>query len=199
MPAVAGVVRPGVPERFIQMHDSWILVEESFGFSIVDQHALHERCLFEGLMAKDVTPARQPLLIPAVLDLSPGEREKVRAAAADLESLGLVVTDFGRLSLAIQEVPLDLSNTSPERLIDAVLAADEERTATGFHDLRRNIAAGMACRAAVKFNDRLDDRSIRELLQWARAHPHAAACPHGRPIRIEWTLDELEQRFLRKA
>lgn len=193
------VIRPGTPERFIQMHDSFLIVEEYDGIGIYDQHALHERMLFEGLMARTRDSARQPLLVPFVIDASPTEREKLRAAIADLEELGVVVAEFGRSSLALQEVPLDLAKASPERLINAVLDLEEERLATGFEDIRRAMAAGMACRAAVKFNDRLPDDDIRALLSWFRRHPHAAACPHGRPVRLKSSLDELEQRFLRKV
>jgi DNA mismatch repair protein MutL len=195
-PAVVG---PAAPERFLQIHDSYILVEEVGGFSIVDQHALHERMLFEKLLARVGSAESQPLLVPHVLELGSLDRERVRAALPDLAALGLVVAEFGRTSFAIHEVPLDLAKGDPARLIDAVLALDEERAATGFTDIRRAMAAGLACRGAVKFNQRLPDPEIRALLEWSRAHPQCTACAHGRPIRLSTSLAELELRFLRKA
>ena len=188
--------------RFLQIHDSYILVEDGEGFYVIDQHALHERMLFEKILAQanDATEVpSQRLLVPDVVDLAPAEREHVLAAKDELAALGLVLGSFGGSSVAIEAVPLEFAKAKPQRLIDAVLAVEEEKAATGFTDVRRAFVAGMACRAAVKFNDRLSDDAIRTLVEWERSTVDSAACPHGRPTRLRVTLQELELRFLRKA
>ena len=198
-PAEPEAVHLGAPARFLQIHRSYILVESADGLSIIDQHALHERLLFDRLTDASRPADSQPLLVPCVLDLAPAERECLRGLSDELKEIGLVVADFGRMSLAIHEVPVDLAHADPERLARAALKLEDEKAATGFSDIRRALRAGLACKAAVKFNDRLPDEEIRALLAWHAANPTSAACPHGRPVRLHMSLADLEQRFLRKA
>ena len=186
--------------RFVQMHDSYLVVEDALGFHVVDQHALHERMLFENLaqrMEKGEV-ASQELLIPWVRELSASEKQRVLAAEAELDAMGLRIRDFGGQAVAVEAVPLEFGDASPDGLIDAVLAADEERVEESFSSLRRRLLAAMACRAAVKFGQSLSDREIRVLLAWERESPQSAACPHGRPTRVRIGLEELERLFLRK-
>ncbi len=186
--------------RYVQVHDSYLVVEDDRGFHVIDQHALHERMLFEQLAARmdagDV--ASQELLVPWVRELSLAEKQKVLAAESELDAMGLRIRDFGGRDVAVEAVPADFGETSPDRLIDAVLAADEERVEESIGGLRRRLLAALACRAAVKFGQSLSDREIRRLLAWERESPRSAACPHGRPTRVRIGLDELERLFLRK-
>ncbi len=186
--------------RFVQMHDSYLVVEDAEGFHVVDQHALHERMLFEKLSERmeKGEAASQELLIPWVRELSVAEKQRVLAAEADLDAIGLRVRDFGGQDVVVEAVPLEFGDASPDRLIDAVLAADEERVEESFSSLRHRLLAAMACRAAVKFGQSLSDREIRILLAWERQSPQSAACPHGRPTRVRIGLEELERLFLRK-
>lgn len=186
--------------RFLQIHSSYILVEDESGFYIIDQHALHERMLYEQLMERSARGeiASQRLLCPQVIDLSPAEHAQLDDLREELASIGLVLSPFGGSSMAIEEVPVDLQRCSPEKLIEAALANESESVTEGFRGLKKRLLAGMACRAAVKFNDTLGDDEIRALLDWERSSVDSAACPHGRPTRIRMTLSELERQFLRK-
>jgi DNA mismatch repair protein MutL len=191
---------PSSVRRFVQMHDSYILVEDEEGVSFLDQHALHERKLFEELMerAERGDTEVQRLLIPAVLEASIAEIETLMAHQDELASIGFEIAPFGEDSVAVYAVPVDLAHMDPQRLMDSVLCIDDEQISTGFADIRRSLLAGIACRAAVKFNDPLTDEAIRSLLDWEDRNPAAAACPHGRPIRLRVPLHELERRFQRK-
>lgn len=188
--------------RFMQIHSSYILVEDEEGFYIVDQHALHERRLFEQMLAasgrEEAEPARQNLLIPEVIELAPAEVARLDALSAELEAFGLVVKPFGGNSVAVEAVPAALVRTPPRKLLEAVLGANEDEEGHALAEFEHDRLAHRACRAAVKFADRLGDDEIRDLLAWERSSAQSAACPHGRPTRIRITLAELERRFYRK-
>lgn len=194
------VAAPSSGLRFLQMHDSYILVEDEQGVSFIDQHALHERKLFEELLARSKKGALdcQRLLIPGVIEASAAEVASLMAQQEELAWLGFEIEPFGETAIAVHAMPADLAHLDPQRLLDAVLHLDDEQSSTGFDDIRRSMLAGIACRAAVKFNDPLTDDAIRVLLEWERGNPLAAACPHGRPIRLRVPLHELERRFQRK-
>ena len=140
----------------------------------------------------------QRLLIPAVLDASAAEVGLLMANSEELAGFGFEIEPFGETAVAVHAVPVDLSHMDPQRLMDAVLHIDDEQHSTGFADIRRSLLAGIACRAAVKFNDPLKETEIEALLDWEEGNPAAAACPHGRPIRLRVPLHELERRFQRK-
>ncbi len=191
--------RKGTPLRFMQIHRSYILVEEDEGFYIIDQHALHERMLFEQIWARvgKGEQLSQRLLIPEVIDLSPAELERFRGMASELAAIGFVLAPFGGNAVAVEEVPIELSKSSPGKLVHTLLKEAEYDLGGGIKDLKRDVVATMACRAAVKFNDRLSDAQIRELLLWEQNSEESAACPHGRPTRIRVTMKDLERQFLR--
>ncbi|MEZ6195721.1 MAG: DNA mismatch repair endonuclease MutL [Planctomycetota bacterium] len=185
--------------RFMQIHASYILVEDREGFYIIDQHALHERMLFERLLAAPGEEgASQRLLVPEVIDLPPDELARLDAMRDELAAIGLVVSPFGGSSVAVEAVPVELVRTPPRRLLEAVIGDDEDETLGALREIRRDRLAHRACRAAVKFADRLDEDDVRQLIEWERSSPKSAACPHGRPTRVRITLAELERRFHRK-
>ena len=189
----------GIPLRFMQIHRSYILVEDEDGFYIIDQHALHERMLFEKIWARvgQGEVLSQRLLVPEVIELSPAERERLAGLSDSLADLGFVLTPFGGNAIAVEEVPLELYRSSPGKLVETLIKDEDLTFGQGVQDLKRDVVATMACRAAVKFNDRLSDLQIRELILWERRAVSAAACPHGRPTRIRVTLKDLEKQFLR--
>ncbi len=198
-PRPAPAAGPGA-FRFLQIHASYILVEDDEGFYIVDQHALHERMLFEKIWRRveEGAPDSQRLLVPEVVELSPAERERFLAMKDDLDAIGFVIEPFGGDSVVVQSLPQDLAKRGARKLLETMLGAEEEGFDLPLRELRRDVVATMACRAAVKFNDRLSDAQIRELLLWERGAESSAACPHGRPTRLRITLAELERRFQRK-
>jgi DNA mismatch repair protein MutL len=186
--------------RFIQLHRSWVVVEVPEGIRIYDQHALHERKLFDELMARFAAAEGedQGLLIPFTADLEAADREALLGRAADLARLGLVVEPFGPRGVALRSVPMALSGIAPERVLFPVLETLREAGSVGARDLVHEVAAHVACRAAVKFNDALPEAEVRALLAWEAAHPEARNCPHGRNTSLTLSLRELENRFQRK-
>ncbi|MFT7619888.1 MAG: DNA mismatch repair protein MutL [Planctomycetota bacterium] len=187
------------PLRFMQIHKSYILVEEKDGFYIIDQHAMHERMLFEQIWQRVGRGEQlsQRLLIPEVIELSPAELERFRGLADELQAIGFVLSPFGGTSIAVEEVPIELARSSPGKLVETLLRSDDHTLGAGIKDLKRDVVANMACRAAVKFNDRLSDAQIRELLIWEQSSSESSACPHGRPTRIALSMKDLERQFLR--
>jgi DNA mismatch repair protein MutL len=186
--------------QIMQAHAAWILVESEEGITILDQHALHERRLYEEILERfrRAEPESQTLLVPETIDLSAAEQASLLSAEHDLAALGLVVEPFGRTSVVIRAVPLALAGHSGADLVDEVLASlADERELSGLQPVEK-LAANMACRAAVRFGDRLPESELKALVEWWRAHPLLRNCPHGRPVAAVLTLADLELQFLRK-
>lgn len=187
--------------RFLQIHRSYILVETAEGLAIVDQHALHERKLFEDLVARfeRAEGEDQPLLIPEVIDLGARDSSLILDHGKQLAEIGIVVEPFGGSSICVRSVPFLLSRMGPRELIEEVLAVLRgEGRRLDRTEFLREAAAGFACKAAVKFRDSLAEEEIRALLEWSERNPGARNCPHGRPVAIQVTLSELENQFQRK-
>jgi DNA mismatch repair protein MutL len=196
-PDVAG--ESGGPLRPLgQVMNGYLVAEGEDGVVLVDQHAAHERVLYNRFLAR--LEARSPaspsqaLLLPEVLELSPGQV----AAAADhrerLEALGFTVEDFGpravRLSAAPAETPADRAPAALEELLG--LLADSRSD-----ELTPRAAASLACHSAVRFGDRLDPSEQRRLLAELEVAGESMTCPHGRPTRLLLTWPELKRHFRR--
>ena len=185
----------------LQVQKLYLVLEHPDGLVVVDQHALHERVLFEQLQARDARrkPAVQRLLTPTVVELTAEDKEYVLAARATLADEGFLVDDFGGLAVAVFGVPALLTKVPPRRLLETFLegrglgarATTAEAVAERFHS--------MACRAAVMSGDRLTPQECEALLTQAStlAHPHN--CPHGRPTTLTFTWAELERFFKRRV
>ncbi len=196
-PAFASETGPA----FFQAHDSYIVVETPEGLEIIDQHALHEKIIYEKLLAREAggADARQRMLIPPTVELSAAqwvERERITAA---LGEVGFEVEEFGGRSLAVRAVP--------EALVGADIAAlvkdmSDEISARGasarMEEIRDALRKTAACHAALKAGEPLSARSIADLLEQREKMREKYSCPHGRPIALRFTLDELEKRFHRK-
>ncbi len=183
---------------FLQVHNSYIIVEEDDGILLVDQHALHERILLEELREKMARRSleRQGLLVPLTVNLTPEEMSSLEEIRDCLDEAGITVDDFGRNAVAVRSVPALLKNADP---VDLVLEAIHETGGPGDRDSRlRELIARMACRAAVKAGQKLSTEEIAALLQKARETDFAGACAHGRPTRIKLTLADLEKMFERR-
>jgi DNA mismatch repair protein MutL len=187
------------PLRFLQAHRSYVVVEAPEGLRIVDQHALHERKLYDELRARAASKDAedQLLLVPEILDTGPSEREALLSFAADFAKLGLRVEPFGEKGVALRSVPSALRRSKPSDLLATALEL------VGSGGVRRDALlddaiATIACKAAVKFNDALPEAEIRALLDYEAAHPQARNCPHGRNTTLVLTHKDLENRFQRK-
>jgi len=195
------VPRPTSPDRFVQVHDSYIVVERDGGLEIIDQHALHERILYEE-MERRLSRApleSQRLLVPEIIELSKQEIELLMSAVETARQLGIELAPFGDRSIAVHALPSLLSDENPAQLMRELL---DELSSSGevkvVDTLRNKLMQMIACKAAVKAGDALSDEEIASLLRKRNDTERPEACPHGRPTSLRLSLRELEKHFKRR-
>lgn len=182
----------------IQIHDSYIVQETADGFIVIDQHALHERILFCEIRDKAAAGKveSQRLLLPEPVELTPKELAIVREVEPALKQLGLEVEEFGRNSVVVQAVPAFLKTVNVGRVLHDLLSElAEGNRPRSLEKIRERILATMACKAAVKFGDRLKQEEIVSLIERSAELPETIACPHGRPTKLAVNLKDLERQF----
>lgn len=184
----------------MQYHHRYLIVETDDGIDIIDQHALHERILFERLKAEfDLGRLEsQRLLTPLPVDLSPVEAVCVREQPEFLASLGLAVEPFGGDTVLISAYPTLMAKVAPQEILLALLGPLLQRGHRAApSELLDEVLHSMACRAAVKAGDSMNASAIECLISLASAHPHTSHCPHGRPTTRHFTCAELDKMFHR--
>jgi DNA mismatch repair protein MutL len=195
---LAGVSAAAPSEPVIwQVHGRYLLAPIKGGLLVLDQHAAHERILFEEVLARLTgTPAAsQQLLFPHVLDVSGEQYALLDEVGPLLERVGFTVRPFGGNTLSIEAVPPEVERAGrQEEVLLALLDDLLERGARG-SGVQEKIAASLACHAAIRFGDRLDPDERRALVDRLFACERPQVCPHGRPTHFVLTLDELDQRF----
>ena len=204
-PEVEKMDSPETPLRFRILgilNKLYVLMENADGLVLVDQHAAHERILFEELqrrMEEKGVPS-QKLLLPQVVELAPRDAEWMERNLGTLQKMGLGVEEFGRHTFKLESLPPFLSGADPSRLLHDVI--DRLKTASQSASpmrLGEEMIAKTVCRHAVKANDQLRapevEKLIRDLLECELPY----CCPHGRPTMIQISLGELEKKFGRKV
>lgn len=177
------------------LFDTYIIIEQGDDCYIIDQHAAHERLLFERLYSSmEGEPVSQVLLFPQMVKLTPKESAAIEDLLPELEKMGFVIDDMGFGTLSVKAVPEVLSRTDARSFLSS-LEENMKNVRTG--ELRRNKLMQMACKSAVKGGDKLTDSDIRILLKLIKEEGVPLSCPHGRPILIRLTKRELEVRFKR--
>jgi DNA mismatch repair protein MutL len=190
---------PIAARRFLQAGRMWLVTSDAQGLVIVDQHALHERVMFERLRARTLAGAleSQPLLSPRIEPATALEVERLEEARPLLDRLGFDVRAGGPRSLVVHAEPVFLieRGVDPVEVLRAWLGRDDFDAAGDGEAVLSEALDMMACKAAVKAGDALSEREIAELLQQLDAIERATNCPHGRPtaMRIPWR--EIERRF----
>ena len=186
--------------KAIQLHNAYLVLETEEGMLVIDQHALHERILFDQIKARirGGTLERQRLLIPEPVELPPDQAARLLEQRAALAELGLEVEEFGGGTLLVTCYPAMLGQQAPAEILRAVadhLAAHDR--APNREQLFNDLLSLMACHAAVKAGDPLTPELIDELLaQRELAHdPHH--CPHGRPTALLFSRQDLDRQFRR--
>jgi DNA mismatch repair protein MutL len=186
--------------KFMQIHDSFIIAENDEGFVIIDQHALHERIMYEQLKRRvqDNKLESQKLLVPESFQLTKDQLEAIENNSQLIERLGIELVPFGPKTVAIQAFPVLLAKAEPADFIrDLVdLLADKGATLDG-ESLLDEVLHMAACKAAIKAGHKLADGEIEQLLADKETVEHSSHCPHGRPAAIKFTLTELEKQFKR--
>lgn len=184
-----------------QVHENYIIAQTATGMVIVDQHAAHERLVYERLkrqMAETGITA-QALLIPEIVDLSPSDAQRLLAVQADLAALGLTIEPFGGSAIAVRETPAILGNVSAKALLQDVL--DELSDLGESQSLMAKIEAilsRMACHGSIRSGRQMRAEEMNALLREMEATPHSGQCNHGRPTYVELKLADIERLFGRR-
>jgi len=202
----APVVPPAAVEgrevRAFQVRSSFLVVEEEEGLLVIDQHALHEKILYEEILAAREAGVRsQPLLVPQTVRLDPSEWEAFAEVRESLAELGLEADEFGDAVVIVRAVPAGFENRAVDRLLREVLGKVVEARRGGsdtLPDLRERLLQTMACKRAVKAGQPLSPEMVVDLIRGRARAFQPQNCPHGRPseLRIGW--EELARRFDRK-
>jgi len=188
------------PPQALQIHNRYLVTETQEGVTIIDQHALHERILFEQLRARINAGEleTQNLLVPEPVDLSPAEAAIALEHRDVLGQLGLRIEPFGGDTVLITGFPAMLANMNPGEILRALL----ERLVSGGgqpdrRDLLDDMLHTVACKAAIKAGDRLTAAEIAALLEQRHSVDDSHHCPHGRPTELVFTREELDKQFKR--
>jgi DNA mismatch repair protein MutL len=193
LPASLPIMRP-----LGQAGTTYVIAEGPSGLYLIDQHAAHERVLFERFMTSLTASAAvsQPLLAPLMLELTPSQASLVTSFAPSLQEHGFEVEPFGPGGFLLRAAPVDLRREDPSKafveLLDLLTREDSPA------DPRRRVAASLACHAAVRAGQTLAEEEMRDLLQQLEACDTPQTCPHGRPTMLHLSSDELARRFSRK-
>jgi len=171
------------------------------GMVIVDQHAAHERIVYERMKAalEKSGVARQILLIPEIVELDEADVERLAARAGELAKFGLVVEPFGPGAVAVTETPSLLGETDAQALLrDLAEHMAEWDEALPLERRLMHVAATMACHGSVRAGRRLKPDEMNALLREMEATPNSGQCNHGRPTYVELKLGDIERLFGRK-
>lgn len=184
-----------------QVHETYVVAQTRDGIVIVDQHAAHERLVYERMKhemeAGGVT--RQTLLLPEVVELDPAEAERVIARADELAALGLVIEPFGPGAVLVRETPALLGETDAAGLVrDIADDLSENGQALALRERLEEVCSTMACHGSVRAGRRLTAVEMNALLREMEATPHSGQCNHGRPTYVELKLADIERLFGRR-
>ena len=183
-----------------QIHNSFIIAAGRDGLWIIDQHVAHERILFEQVLRQFARreAQQQRLLMPMVMELTVGQHLEYARIADELAKAGFETEPFGNRTIAIQAAPTGLGPGEIEKVIFEILdIAETELRKSSVDDLRRNIAASVSCRAAIKINTPLDHQKMEWLLAELAKCEYPMACPHGRPIALRYSTRDILRGFHR--
>jgi DNA mismatch repair protein MutL len=184
-----------------QVHETYIVSQTEDGIVIVDQHAAHERLVYERMkqMLSNGGVRRQALLIPEVVELDPAEAESIAARAEELAQLGLVIEPFGPGAILVRETPALLGHTDAAGLLrDLVDDIAELGEAHALKERLEEVCSSMACRGSVRAGRRLTAGEMNALLRQMEATPFSGQCNHGRPTYVELKLSDIEKLFGRR-
>jgi len=200
LPVTHDMTRIGELRPLGQLHSSFIIAAGTDGLWIVDQHVAHERILFEQVLKQQAAGRVevQHLLMPVILQLSPEQQIEYARIADELHNSGFETEPFGNRTIAVKAAPAAVGQGDLERVIFEILEiAENELRSVSISNLRRGIAASIACRAAIKINTPLDQRKMEWMLRSLAATDYPMACPHGRPVALQYSTRDILKSFHR--
>ena len=184
-----------------QVHENYIIAQTENGMVIVDQHAAHERLVYERLKRQmsENGVAAQALLVPEIVEMSPGDAARLLDHADDLARLGLVIEGFGGGAIAVRETPAALGPVDAGALLRDVLDELVDTGDTGGLEARLHaVLSRMACHGSVRSGRRMSAPEMNALLREMEATPHSGTCNHGRPTFVTLSLHDIEKLFGRR-
>jgi DNA mismatch repair protein MutL len=184
-----------------QFNKTYILIEQELGLLFIDQHAAHERILYEQFRTNFENIATVALMFPQLIDFARADLQRLEPYLDFLNQQGIHAETFSENQLKITAIPVHLKNASIEELLKEILVCVSENAHAGTQDLSKivheRVHAQMACKAAVKAGDMLSHEQMSELIQNLYKTPNRFSCPHGRPTSWVLNLDEIEKKFKR--
>ncbi|MEJ0093574.1 MAG: DNA mismatch repair endonuclease MutL [Methylocella sp.] len=185
-----------------QIHETYIVAQTVDGIVIVDQHAAHERLVYERLKAARADKAieRQALLVPVIVEMAQSEVERVKDAASLLAEFGLVIEPFGPGAIAVSEMPALLKSADATRLVRDLAAAlsEDDSSVASLEKRLDHVLATMACHHSVRAGRHLRTEEMNALLREMERTPGSGQCNHGRPTYVELKLSDVERLFGRR-
>ncbi len=184
-----------------QVHETYIVAQTRDGVVIVDQHAAHERLVYERMKHEmdEGGVARQALLLPEIVELDPVEAYRVVSKADELAALGLMLEAFGPGAVLVRETPALLGETNVQGLVrDIADDLAENGQALALKERLEDVCSTMACHGSVRAGRRLTAPEMNALLRQMEATPHSGQCNHGRPTYVELKLADIERLFGRR-
>ncbi len=198
-------VAPSPPREstvlLVQLHRKYILLPTEAGFLLVDQHAAHERVLYERVLKRfeEHQPLSQQLLFPVVNELPPAEVELIKELQPFLEQLGFALKVFGATTVILDGVPPDVTPGREKTILQNLLDHYREDSGSVTLEPRERLLKSYSCKAAIKAGDLLGQAEMQALLDQLFATKTPYVCPHGRPVSIKISLGELDRRFGRSS
>ena len=183
-----------------QLHESFIIAVDDEGLLLIDQHVAHERILFDKYRKSETDRPieSQNLLLPETIDLSPAQSEAFQLIETDLETLGFGVMKLSGRTIAIKSIPTDLPASEARNLFAEILdTIENEKKGSPKSTLRDDIAASLACKAAVKINMKLTPEKMHWLIDRLLVTSSPTTCPHGRPVILRLSMKDIERGFHR--
>lgn len=198
--AAPAIDRPSFCHLGFQVHNRYLVTQDENGMVVIDQHALHERVLYERVKTKVLESGQalesQGLLVPEPVSMTPAERTAVLDHQETLAKIGMEIEEFGGETIVIRSYPAMLKNTSPadmlRTLMESVLGGGKSPEPI---ELLNHLLSTIACKAAVKAGDPLTPEEIQALLEQRDLYNDTHHCPHGRPTALFFSRDELDRMF----
>jgi DNA mismatch repair protein MutL len=185
-----------------QVRDSFILAVNADGLWIIDQHVAHERVLFEKILRgrgqNDASQDGQRLLMPLIVELTPGQQAVFAEISEELRRNGFEVELFGTRTIAVKTAPGGVRPADVEKMLVELLDQfEQEKQVLNLEKIRAKIAASIACHAAIKINMPLEQNKMEWLLKELAKTEAPMTCPHGRPVVLRYSVKEIQKAFKR--
>lgn len=182
-----------------QLHNKYILTQIRSGLMIVDQHVAHERILYEKALQRmnNAVPSSQQLLFPQTIQLSSGDFTLAKELLPFLYTIGFETKLFGKNTIVLEGVPPEVKSGTEATILQDILDEFKNNQLRVKLDARDNVAKSFSCKAAIKAGEKLTEVEMRSLIDQLFATSMPYVCPHGRPVLIKLSLQELDRRFFR--